>query len=222
VLTYPEIYQLYNNNFYTLDICGGFLANGSSVIYESTGSIATADSGSLTLLHGNAGGSSSIMFKSVNDPLEYGYIQYEENTAGSTGYHYGLMTIGIENDSGAGAYTAQADRVSLFPSGGQGFVGVNTKTPYYSLDVSGNFRVNNSVAINKDISSQYALDAKSAGLDIITWTQDPRVFIAEALNPATIEKVGIDDEKKSALVVVADSQLSLAIGKNGQKDARWG
>ena len=53
-------------------------------------------------------------------------------------------------------------------------------------------------------------------VDIITWTQDPRVFIAEALNPATIEKVGIDEEKKSALVVVADSQLSLAIGKNGQ------
>jgi N utilization substance protein A len=53
-------------------------------------------------------------------------------------------------------------------------------------------------------------------IDIITWTQDPRVFIAEALNPATIEKVGIDEEKKSALVVVADSQLSLAIGKNGQ------
>ena len=42
------------------------------------------------------------------------------------------------------------------------------------------------------------------------------MFIAEALNPATIEKVGIDEEKKSALVVAADSQLSLAIGKNGQ------
>jgi N utilization substance protein A len=53
-------------------------------------------------------------------------------------------------------------------------------------------------------------------IDIITWTSDPRVFIAEALNPATIEKVGIDEDKKSALVVVADSQLSLAIGKNGQ------
>ena len=53
-------------------------------------------------------------------------------------------------------------------------------------------------------------------IDIITWTSDPRVFIAEALNPATIEKVGVDEEKKSALVVVADSQLSLAIGKNGQ------
>ena len=53
-------------------------------------------------------------------------------------------------------------------------------------------------------------------IDIITWTSDPRVFIAEALNPASIEKVGVDEEKKSALVVVADSQLSFAIGKNGQ------
>jgi N utilization substance protein A len=53
-------------------------------------------------------------------------------------------------------------------------------------------------------------------IDIIAWTSDPRVFIAEALNPATIEKVGLDEEKKSALVVVPDSQLSLAIGKNGQ------
>jgi N utilization substance protein A len=53
-------------------------------------------------------------------------------------------------------------------------------------------------------------------IDIIPWTNDPRVFIGEALNPASIEKVGIDEQKKSALVVVADSQLSLAIGKNGQ------
>ena len=53
-------------------------------------------------------------------------------------------------------------------------------------------------------------------IDIIPWTDDPRVFIGEALNPASIEKVGIDEQKKSALVVVADSQLSLAIGKNGQ------
>jgi transcription termination/antitermination protein NusA len=53
-------------------------------------------------------------------------------------------------------------------------------------------------------------------IDIIGWTADPRVFIAEALNPAVIEKVGVDEEKKSALVVVADNQLSLAIGRNGQ------
>jgi len=136
-LSYAEIYQLYNNNFYTFDICGGFLANGSSVIYEPVGSKASANSGTLTLLHGDASGSSSIMFKSLNDPLEYGYIQYEENAVGSTGFHYGLLTIGIENDAGSGAYTAQADRVSLFPSGGTGFVGINTKMPQTSLDVSG-------------------------------------------------------------------------------------
>ena len=53
-------------------------------------------------------------------------------------------------------------------------------------------------------------------IDIIPWTNDPRVFIGEALNPASIEKVGVDEQKKAALVVVADSQLSLAIGKNGQ------
>jgi N utilization substance protein A len=53
-------------------------------------------------------------------------------------------------------------------------------------------------------------------IDIIAWTPDSRVFIAEALNPAVIEKVGVDEEKKSALVVVADTQLSLAIGRNGQ------
>ena len=53
-------------------------------------------------------------------------------------------------------------------------------------------------------------------IDIITWTSDPRIFIAEALNPTSIEKVGLDEDKKSALVVVSDQQLSLAIGKNGQ------
>jgi hypothetical protein len=138
-LNQAEIFQLSNNTFYNLDICGGFLANGSSVIYEPVGSKAGPNSGSLTLIHGDASGSSSIMFKSVNDPFEYGYIQYEENSAGSTGVHYGLMTIGIENDTGA--VTTQADRISLFPSGGQGFVGVNTKTPQASLDVSGQLRI---------------------------------------------------------------------------------
>jgi hypothetical protein len=148
VLNEAEIYQLNTNNFYTLDISGGFLANGASVIYEPIGSKVSYNSGTLTLLHGDPSGSSSILFKSVNDPLEYGYIQYEENSAGSTGYHYGLMTIGIENDAGAGAYTTQADRVSLFPSGGRGFVGVNTKTPQYSLDVSGTLNINADASIN--------------------------------------------------------------------------
>ena len=53
-------------------------------------------------------------------------------------------------------------------------------------------------------------------IDIITWTEDPRTFIGEALSPANVEKVGINEKERSAIVVVADQQLSLAIGKKGQ------
>lgn len=53
-------------------------------------------------------------------------------------------------------------------------------------------------------------------IDIIPWSEDARIFIAKSLSPAVVEKVGITEEDKSALAVVADSQLSLAIGKKGQ------
>ncbi len=53
-------------------------------------------------------------------------------------------------------------------------------------------------------------------IDIIPWSEDARVYIAKALSPAVVEKVGVTEEDKSALAVVADSQLSLAIGKKGQ------
>ena len=53
-------------------------------------------------------------------------------------------------------------------------------------------------------------------IDIIPWTEDAGVFISKALSPATVEKVATDEEDKSALVIVSDSQLSLAIGKKGQ------
>ncbi len=53
-------------------------------------------------------------------------------------------------------------------------------------------------------------------IDIISWTDDPRTFIGEALSPAVIEKVGINESEKSALIVVSDTQFSLAIGKRGQ------
>jgi len=53
-------------------------------------------------------------------------------------------------------------------------------------------------------------------IDIIPWTDDPRVLIAKALSPATVESIGINEEEKSAMVVVGDQQLSIAIGKKGQ------
>jgi N utilization substance protein A len=53
-------------------------------------------------------------------------------------------------------------------------------------------------------------------IDIIPWTDDPRMLIARALSPASIDKIGINEDGKTAMVVVNDQQLSLAIGKKGQ------
>ncbi len=53
-------------------------------------------------------------------------------------------------------------------------------------------------------------------IDIISWTDDPQRFIAEALSPAEIDRVGITEDEGSAIVIVRDDQLSLAIGKKGQ------
>ena len=54
-------------------------------------------------------------------------------------------------------------------------------------------------------------------IDIITWSEDPKVLIANVLSPSKVEKVIIPNpEEKSAIVVVPDYQLSLAIGKEGQ------
>ena len=53
-------------------------------------------------------------------------------------------------------------------------------------------------------------------IDIIPWTDDPRMLVARALSPAAIDKVGINEEAKNAMVVVSDQQLAIAIGKKGQ------
>jgi len=53
-------------------------------------------------------------------------------------------------------------------------------------------------------------------IDIIHWTDDPRQLIARALSPATVDRIGINEESKTAMVIVNDQQLSIAIGKKGQ------
>ncbi|HTR44124.1 MAG TPA: transcription termination factor NusA [Thermodesulfovibrionales bacterium] len=53
-------------------------------------------------------------------------------------------------------------------------------------------------------------------IDIIPWTDDPRILLSRALSPATVDKIGINEEEKTAMVIVNDQQLSLAIGKKGQ------
>lgn len=53
-------------------------------------------------------------------------------------------------------------------------------------------------------------------IDIITWTPDEPSFVARALSPAEVSRVVVDEEEHSMEVVVADDQLSLAIGRRGQ------
>ena len=53
-------------------------------------------------------------------------------------------------------------------------------------------------------------------IDIIIYDKDPEKFIANSLGPAKIVKVTASEKEKSAVAVVPDNQLSLAIGKEGQ------
>lgn len=53
-------------------------------------------------------------------------------------------------------------------------------------------------------------------IDIIEWDEDSKVFITNALSPAKVIEIELNEEEKTANVKVADDQLSLAIGRHGQ------
>jgi N utilization substance protein A len=53
-------------------------------------------------------------------------------------------------------------------------------------------------------------------IDIIQWTDDPVQFVRNALSPAKVAHIQVNEAEKTMQVVVADDQLSLAIGKRGQ------
>jgi len=53
-------------------------------------------------------------------------------------------------------------------------------------------------------------------IDVIEWSSDPKRFIEDALSPAKVLSVKIDEEKQEAVVEVSEDQQSLAIGKGGQ------
>jgi N utilization substance protein A len=53
-------------------------------------------------------------------------------------------------------------------------------------------------------------------IDVVLWGDDPVAFVTRALSPAKVVHVELDDDEDKVTVVVADDQLSLAIGKGGQ------
>jgi N utilization substance protein A len=59
-------------------------------------------------------------------------------------------------------------------------------------------------------------ELKGEKIDVVEWSEDTARFVAKALAPASVKEVRIDQETQTALVIVPDYQLSLAIGKEGQ------
>ena len=53
-------------------------------------------------------------------------------------------------------------------------------------------------------------------IDVVPWSAEPSTFVANALQPAKVKEARVDPETQTALVIVPDYQLSLAIGKEGQ------
>lgn len=111
---------------------------GKVNISEATGTVQSASAGTIVLDHANAGGSSSIVFRSaINRNGDYGYVNYQDNATGSsTGGENAVLTIGTSNDPD--------DHIALMPSGN---VGIGTTTPAFKLDVAGNGQFSGPTAI---------------------------------------------------------------------------
>ena len=63
---------------------------------------------------------------------------------------------------------------------------------------------------------QVVTELRGEKIDIVAYSEDPFEFVAKALQPARVKEVRIDEMSGTAMVVVPDHQLSLAIGKEGQ------
>ncbi|TDQ39684.1 transcription termination factor NusA [Aureibacillus halotolerans] len=59
-------------------------------------------------------------------------------------------------------------------------------------------------------------ELKGEKIDIVCWSDDPVIYVANALSPSNVLKVIVNEEDKATTVIVPDYQLSLAIGKRGQ------
>jgi hypothetical protein len=124
------------------------------------------------------------------------------NTPGytQTSVERGLMTIGIENDAG----NVFNDRIVLWPANGTGFVGINTKTPAYTLDVSGNVN-----ATSYNATSDYRIKENVLPLDL--------TFNVDVLNPVSYNLK--NDESRLHIGFIAhEVQEAYPFLVNGAKD----
>ena len=126
--------------------------------------------GSLLLEHEDAGGASSIVFRSkVNRGSDYGFIEYRDKNPAirdgePLGFEAALLTIGNQNDAN--------DNIALMPSGN---VGIGTTTPGCKLDVNGSLKVNGKVDSQNARIQVTAAD--KIFIDTYTWTDMPQMIV---------------------------------------------
>ncbi len=92
--------------------------------------------------------------------------------------------------------------------------GERTKIAVYSPD-PGIDPVGSCVGMKGTRVQAIVRELKGERIDIIPWSDDPRILIVKALSPAQVDRIGINESEKTAMVIVPDDQLSIAIGKKG-------
>ena len=141
--------QIANNTMiHHLEVNGSTRLSGTLNIVEQNGTATGANNGSILLDHENAGGASSIAFRSrANRGSDFGYIQYQDaSSVGACGESARLI-IGTQNDAD--------DHIILAPSGNVGIGGNNN--PFEKLTVTGNINCSaNITASSLDINGTIA------------------------------------------------------------------
>jgi len=93
--------------------------------------------------------------------------------------------------------------------------GSRTKMAVWSNDPSVD-PIGSCIGVNGNRINPIVAELHGEKIDIIHWDENPAILVENALSPAKVVAVAADEEEKSALVVVPDNQLSLAIGMKGQ------
>ncbi|MCI6432648.1 MAG: transcription termination factor NusA [Oliverpabstia sp.] len=93
--------------------------------------------------------------------------------------------------------------------------GSRTKIAVWSVDPDVD-AVGACVGMNGARVNSIVAELRGEKIDIISWDENPALLIENALSPAKVISVMADPDEKTALVIVPDYQLSLAIGKEGQ------
>ena len=93
--------------------------------------------------------------------------------------------------------------------------GQRAKMAVYSTDPAVH-PVGSCVGIKGSRVQNITQELKGERIDVIVWEDDPIQYICNALAPAKISKILMDEDKKQMQIIVSEDQLSLAIGKKGQ------